>query len=125
MLILNGQDETDQLRAAAFWDIYLPLDAHRMLYMPGYLHREHRHLMQDHLFNLPGGLAIALNEAVFSTAVRHIFFHPSHDQTARLANMESPRMQVGKPATHPELLINYESLPAGLGIQRRWLDTHA
>jgi len=29
VLILNGQDETDQLRAAAFWDIYLPLDAHR------------------------------------------------------------------------------------------------
>ena len=41
--ILNARDDDDPLRAATFWDIYLPLDPHRFLYLPGRMRRTTAH----------------------------------------------------------------------------------
>lgn len=35
VLVLNGQDHANQQAAVAYWDVYLPLDPHRCLYLPG------------------------------------------------------------------------------------------
>jgi hypothetical protein len=77
--ILNAHDNDDPLRAAAFWDLYLPLDPHRFLYLPGRMHSRDRDLMKDHRVNLPGGLGIALNQTVIETAHRNVIWHSSHD----------------------------------------------
>jgi hypothetical protein len=74
VLVLNGQDADDQLLAAEYWDIYLPLDTHRCLFLPGL----HTRKLQKHWFDcalkLHSGIAMALNNAVADVAVKHVFF---------------------------------------------------
>lgn len=124
VLILNGQDERDQLTAAAFWDIYLPLDPHRMLLLPGHLHRDNWRLAADHRFTLPGGVALPLNDMQASTATRHIFSHPNHDAWKERLN---PHPRLGNPSearTDLGVIIQYDALQSGFGVERRWLDEH-
>lgn len=52
---LNARNDDDPLATAAYWDIYVPLDPHRFLYLPGQMHASQRRLMRDHRINLPGG----------------------------------------------------------------------
>jgi hypothetical protein len=121
VVILNGLDDDDQLRATRFWDIYLPLDPHRMLFLPGFLHRGNPEVLQDHKFNLPGGLAIALNNAVREAAVRHVFFHPSHDPTQRV---EDKRLMMAQGFDTPaEYVLSYTPITEGY-VERIWLDRH-
>lgn len=122
VVILNAVDDSDQLAAAGFWDIYLPLDPHRMLFLPGFLHRANLAVMEDHKFNLPGGLAIALNDSVREAAVRHVFSHPSHDPMKMLEGRTS--LIDSFPGAPGEFVMNYHPMPDGYGVERRWLDDH-
>lgn len=122
VVILNGVDDTDQVAAAGFWDIYLPLDPHRMLFLPGFLHRENLPVMRDHKFNLPGGLAIPLNDAVREAAVRHVFFHPSHNPVDRFE--DASRFMGSRLDTPSEFVMKYQPIPPPYGVERRWLDEH-
>lgn len=118
-VVLNGQDHHDQKAAVAYWDIYLPLDSHRCLYLPGTAGREKdRRLRADHRFKLHPGLAIGLNSTVLDASVRHVFFHPDHDPTARA----QPALDLAK--NGPQFLLNYDVLDPNDGVQRRWLDVH-
>ncbi|YCN53414.1 DUF4238 domain-containing protein [Rhodococcus erythropolis] len=125
VLVLNGQDEDDQLLAADFWDIYLPLDPHRCLYLPGRPNRRTRELSIDHRLKLHPGHGIALNNAMAETAMKHIFFHPQHDPMKHL----SPRERSGEEAEMgsswmPRYLFNYGLVPSGFKVERKWLIAH-
>lgn len=99
MQIVNAQDNDDQLIAANYWEVYLPLDAHRFLWLPGRTHKNPR-LSIDHRVNLPGGLALPLNELVVETAHRHVFWHPSHDPRQQHSSLdESVKIRQQRPQT--------------------------
>jgi hypothetical protein len=122
--IINGQDDNDQLKAASYWDIYLPLDPHRFLYLPGSMHSDHPRLMRDHTINLPGGLAMALNDLVIENAHRHVFFHPEHDPRAKMHAKLIAGAVKRRSASPSESVLVYDAMPPGTGIERRWLDRH-
>jgi hypothetical protein len=119
-VILNGQDADNQLLAASFWDIYLPLDPHRLLFLPGAAHRNVPTMRRDHTFKLEGGLGIALNSAILDAARRHVFWHEDHDPTAH----QSLTRSQGPDGAMSQFLIQYMPLTTGMAVQRRWLDEH-
>lgn len=118
VIVLNGQDHAEQYAAVNYWDVYMPVDSHRCLYLPGVNSAGDRHIRTDHRFKLHPGHAIALNSVMIETAVRHIFFHPDHDPTSRARPTASPNEQLS------QFLLHYEVMPRGYGIERRWLDIH-
>lgn len=124
--VLNSRVDDEPLETAAFWDIYVPLDPHRFLYLPGRMHVDHPTLMRDHFINLPGGLAIPLNQEVVATAHRHLIWHPDHDPRSRSQFSDAisgrrSRLAVGGTG----IVLQYDAIPRGFGVERRWLDKHA
>jgi len=125
VLVLNGQDHDEQLIAVEYWDIYLPLDPHRCLYLPGIPNRPTRAFDADHRLKLHPGHAIALNNAVADTAVKHIFFHPDHDPTPHLSPRQRQSLEVELSTDWiPRYLVRYEQLAHGCGVERKWLVAH-
>jgi hypothetical protein len=119
VLVLNGQDHGDQQASVDYWDVYLPLDPHRCLYLPGGASEgADKRLRSDHRLKLHAGLAIGLNSAMLDASVRHVFFHPDHDPTPRA----EPALDLE--SNLPRFLMNYDVLAPGVGVQRRWLDVH-
>jgi hypothetical protein len=125
VLVLNGQDVHDQLLAVAYWDIYLPLDPHRCLYLPGVSTRAKIAPSVDHKAKFHPGIAIALNNAVADTAVKHIFWHPEHDPSGHL------QLRARRPIEEelgadwlPRYLVTYDVLHPDFGVERRWLEHH-
>jgi hypothetical protein len=119
VLVLNGQDHGDQQASVDYWDVYLPLDPHRCLYLPGGASQvADRRLRGDHRFKLHAGLAIGLNSVMLDASVRHVFFHPDHDPTPK----SEPALDLE--SNLPRFLMNYDVLAPGMGVQRRWLDVH-
>lgn len=55
---------------------------------------------------------------MIDTAVRHVFFHPEHDPSAKA----EPAVKTD--GELPQFLMNYEVITDGYGVERRWLDTH-
>lgn len=123
--LLNARADDDPLLTAAYWDIYLPLDPHRFLYLPGQMHASQRRLMRDHCINLPGGLAIPLNHEVIQTAHRHIIWHPKHDPRSRIYLDDAKEMRRSYQENKDMgMVLQYSALGEGLGVERRWLDSH-
>jgi hypothetical protein len=119
VLVLNGQDHSDQRAAVEYWDVYLPLDPHRCLYLPGAASEgADKRLRHDHRLKLHPGLAMGLNSAMLDTSVRHVFWHPDHDPTSHA----EPALDLE--SNLPRFIMNYDVLGPDFGVQRRWLDTH-
>lgn len=120
VLVLNGQDHADQRTSVAYWDVYLPLDPHRCLYLPGAASEQaDGRLRRDHRLKLHPGHGMGLNGAMMDASVRHVFFHPEHDPTSHT----KPGRDVD--SALPQFLMNYSVLPPDLSVERRWLVTHA
>lgn len=122
--IINGQHHDDQVEAGSYWDIYLPLDPHRFLYLPGAMHRGQPQLMRDHQIILSGGLTMALNDLMIEYSHRHIFFHPEHDPRLKMNESliaDAVRRRHSSPS---ESILKYAALPPHMGVERRWLDRH-
>jgi hypothetical protein len=123
--IINARDDDDPIHAATYWDLYMPLDPHRFLYLPGKMHESRRELIRDHLINLPGGLAIPLNQLMVETAHRHLLWHPAHDPRSRSLMEDASRMrELRSPTAGSQTLVSYAALPMGYGVERRWLEKH-
>jgi hypothetical protein len=117
-LVLNGQDHSNQQAAVAYWDVYLPLDPHRCLYLPGTASEaSDNRLRSDHRLKLHPGHAMGLNSAMLDASVRHVFCHPEHDPTAQA----EPALDLA--SNLPRFLMAYDVLAPDMGVQRRWLDT--
>lgn len=125
VLVINGQDASDQLLAADYWDIYLPLDPHRCLFLPGLSTRRMRNHWFDRTLKLHPGIAIGLNNAVCDVAVKHVFFHPDHDPTSKVRVRDRCALEEELVANAmPRYLVGYAILGADCGVERRWLDEH-
>jgi len=125
VLVLNGQDARDQMLAAAYWDIYLPLDPHRCLFMPGLHTRRRNSHWFDRSLKFHPGIAMAFNNAVSDVAVKHVFFHPDHDPTANIRMRDRVELEDDLSAdTLPRHVVTYGFLHPDFGVQRRWLDEH-
>ncbi len=122
--VFNAKTDDDPLATATFWDIYVPLDPHRFLYLPGQMHSKNRALMRDHRINLPSGLAIALNIEVIETAHRHIIWHPNHDPRGQLNLEEALTMRRSRQNGNGGTVLNYTAIDGDFGVERRWLDVH-
>ncbi|UGQ10460.1 DUF4238 domain-containing protein [Yinghuangia sp. ASG 101] len=127
-VILNGHDAPDQLAAAAYWDIVLPLDPHRVLILPGIGMRDHPAKHNDHRLTLPGGIGLMLPQVAYDAADSQVFQHPDHDPF-RLLLPDGPRLPEPDQDTGdglgPQYLITYDALPPHLTIDRRWVTEHA
>lgn len=121
--LLNAQDDSDQLAAAAYWDIYLPLDPHRFLFLPGD-DPERPDLAVDHQVDM-SNVTTVFNEVLVETAQRHVFWHPDHDPRSHMNLATTVSIRKNRPRFGgSEVMVNYAVLPPGLGVERRWLTSH-
>lgn len=123
--VLNAQDDNDQLLAVSFWDIYVPLDPHRFLLLPGDTLRQRRDLRRDHRINLPGGLSLPLNDVVVETAHRHVFWHRDHDPRKQMNLTEVAAIRHARSDSGgSSVVLSYNTLDPRDAVERRWLDSH-
>lgn len=122
--VINAQDDPDQALAVGFWDIYVPLDPHRFLYLPGATHGDEPILHKDHRINFPGTYGIAMNGLIIETAYRHVFWHPDHDPRDRMTFDDAHAAQRARANGGSQLVTYYETLADGYGVERRWLTLH-
>lgn len=122
-MVLNGQDDEDQLLAAAYWDVAFPLDPHRLLYLPD-LHsvEEDPRKAVDHRVKLDG-IGMAFVNAIFDTADRHTFSHPLHP-AARMRQHGGRLPAPGQPSNGWAMMISYSPLRPHETIEARWAHEH-
>jgi Protein of unknown function (DUF4238) len=127
-VVLNGHDADDQLMSIAVWDVLLPLDPHRMLFLPNIQDRtDDPRKRNDHRFKLDGGLGLAFTTIIQDAADAFVFHHPMHDPFAvhRSASPGLPRPWSGDQRTdQPEYYVSYSVLNPALTIEREWLSKH-
>ncbi|WP_049563999.1 DUF4238 domain-containing protein [Nonomuraea sp. SBT364] len=130
VVILNGHDDANQLRAAAFWDMILPLDPHRFLILPGLGTRDPDPEKQvDHLTKFDGGLGIWLNVVIYDAADTHLYCHAEHDSlpllSSHLTGVRLPTPWNGDQRRNsPSYIVEYPPLGRNLTVERRWLTEH-
>ncbi|MFI6581823.1 DUF4238 domain-containing protein [Embleya sp. NPDC050493] len=127
-VILNGHDHRDQIASAAHWDILLPLDPHRFLFLPGPGMLDDPAKRLDHRLHLPGCMSLFLSDAIFEAADRQIFRHPHHDplrhkQLELAARLPTPWTD-GRDREGPGYVLEYPVMPRGFTIERRWTREH-
>jgi hypothetical protein len=129
VIIMNGQDDTRQLLAAAYWDVLLPLDPHRFLLIPTIASQADPRTWNDHRIQLPGGLGIFITNLIISAADTHVFHHPDHRPHAWNADstegrrLPLPWADDGDYET-PTTSLQYGALGPGKTVERRWLIEH-
>jgi len=130
VLLLNGQDQPNVQLAAAFWDVVVPLDPHRVLILPGVgTTTSDPRSQRDHLATIDGGLGLILAQAIYDAADAYLFNHPDHDPHTVSRIERSGRVPAPWAGDDPALLgpsytIAYELLPPGVTVERRWLSEH-
>ena len=122
--VINAQDDPDQALAVGFWDIYVPLDPHRFLYLPAAMHADEPLLRKDHRINFPGTYGIAMNELMIETAHRHVFWHPDHDPRDRMTFDGAHAAERARANGGSQLITYYDTFDDGRGVERRWLALH-
>ena len=129
VVIVNGQDESDQLSSAAFWDVLMPLDPHRLLLLPGQAAlQDDAWKRADHRAKLDGGLGSFVTDILYDAADSHIFHHPDHRPLLQMIG-KSPRLparwkgDAGR--SGPEYYLSYSPLPPDYNVSARWLREHA
>lgn len=127
VVILNGQDDPDQEFAVWFDNVYLPLDPHRFLFLPGdTLQSEDWRKRVDHRIKLDGGLGLFFNDATWAAASRQVFFHPAHNPLPLMTHRKlGPRLpHPSAQEEPPRYAIEYRPIPSDLSVSRRWLTEH-
>jgi hypothetical protein len=127
VVLLNGHDAKDQLAAAAICDIMLPLDPHRILFLPS----PHMQLRDpgkriDHRMKIDGGVGTLFVQAAYDVADTVVLHHPRHDPW-RHWQPDGPRQPAvwnGEEHPGPEYILEYPTLPSHLTVARRWLTEH-
>lgn len=125
VVILNGHDDANQLRAAAFCDLILPLDPHRFLILPGSAPRgQDPEKRVDHLTKFDGSLGIWINSVIFDAADTHVYCHAEHDPLPLLGpHVTSPRLATpwkgDGPRSSPSYIVEYAALGRNLTVDRR------
>jgi hypothetical protein len=129
VVVVNGHDDVNQLRAASYWDVLLPLDPHRLLLLPSLSACEKDpHKRVDHRMLFDGGLGIVLNDILLGAADQRVFCHQDHDPFEWGKFYDGPRLATpwnGESVTSsPQYLLQYPTLASRYGVERRWLTEH-
>ncbi|MFJ9627407.1 DUF4238 domain-containing protein [Streptomyces sp. NPDC101175] len=125
--LCNAPDADDQLAAAAHADILLPLDPHRLLFLPGTgMRATDPRKRTDHRALVPGGLGIALVQVVYDVADAFVAHHPRHDPWRhwRPSGPRHPAPWNGESQSAPAYTFEYDVLAPHLTVERRWLTEH-
>ncbi|MFH9969478.1 DUF4238 domain-containing protein [Streptomyces mirabilis] len=125
--IWNRPDEEDQLLALAHSDVMLPLDPHRLLFLPNPRQRMHDPSKRtDHLLHVSGALGMALVDVAFDVADEFVVYHPQHDPWEHWSpsGPRQPKPWAGEPHSAPEYLMEYPVFQAHLNIESRWTKEH-
>ncbi|MFI7690606.1 DUF4238 domain-containing protein [Nonomuraea sp. NPDC049655] len=136
VVILNGQDAENQLLAAAYWDIILPLDSHRLLILPHQATQADQRKRFDHLLKLDGAVGLFVTQVIYDAADTHVFHHPDHNPL-EFITPKGPRLPTpwadgcapdekyaGLNPQGPEYVLDYEVLRPGSTVDRRWVSEH-
>jgi hypothetical protein len=127
-IVMNGQDDRDQLRAAAYWDILLPLDPHRFLILPTVGSQDDPRTWVDRRLKLDSGMGIFITDLIVSAADTHVFHHPDHQphgwdhEVMRVGHL--PRPWEGDDSEPPGTILQYGALPPNFTVKRTWLTDH-
>ncbi|MCU1362775.1 MAG: hypothetical protein JWM55_603 [Acidimicrobiaceae bacterium] len=126
VVILNDHDADDQLAAASFWEILMPLDPHRFFYLPSAsMVQEDPAKRDDHRLVLQNGMGYAVNQAVFDAADSYVFWHPRH----RPRSMPRPLGRLPAPESEDawqksEWYFPYSVMKATDSIERKYVNQH-
>lgn len=129
VVILNGQDDPDQAFATWYDEVYLPLDPHRFLLLPGrHTQEEDPMKRRDHREKLDGGLGTFFNDVIWAAADKQVFYHPAHNPIPDMTRIGGRGPRLPPPGTEdkvgPRYAISYGVLPPNMTVERRWLDEH-
>lgn len=126
VVILNDHDADDQLAAASFWEILMPLDPHRFFYLPNAsMVQEDPAKRVDHKLVLEGGMGHAVNQAVFDAADNFVFWHPRHGpQSLPQAFGRLPEPGSAEAWQKSEWYFSYSVMKADDTIERKYLTQH-
>lgn len=126
VVILNDHDAQDQLRAATFWEIILPLDPHRILFLPSIpMVEQDARKSADHRFVIEDWPSVAIGQAIYDAADSYVFFHPDHvpvrlpEDWGRLPEPGSAKFGLKN-----EWYMDYEVLPVNATILRKYVSEH-
>ncbi|MDH6492646.1 DUF4238 domain-containing protein [Streptomyces sp. SAI-127] len=127
VVLFNAPDAEDQQAAAAACDILLPLDPHRLLFLPSaaMLARDPRK-RTDHRLVIPGGVGIALVQVTYDVADAFVAHHPRHDPWRHWqpSGPRHPSPWNGDSHSAPMYSLEYDVLAPHLTVERRWLTEH-
>ncbi|MFB8235587.1 DUF4238 domain-containing protein [Kitasatospora purpeofusca] len=127
VVLLNGHDARNQLAAAAICDILLPLDPHRLLFLPGAAMQQHDPgKRSDHRMKIEGGVGMALVQTVYDVADAFVLHHPKHDPWHhwKPSGPRQPAPWTGDDHPGPMYVMEYGLLAPHLTVERRWLTEH-
>jgi hypothetical protein len=127
VVLFNAPDAEDQLAAAARSDILLPLDPHRLLFLPrvGLQARDPRK-RTDHRAVIPGCMGMALVQVAYDVADAFVAHHPRHDPWRHWqpSGPRHPSPWNGDSHSAPMYSMEYDVLAPYLTVERRRLTEH-
>lgn len=127
VVIWNRPDADDQVLAVAQSDIMLPLDPHRLLFLPSPAEQlTDPRKRTDHLLHIEGAVGMALVEVAYDVADQFVVHHPRHDPWLHWKphSPRQPRPWAGEDHSAPQYAIQYTVFPPDRNIERRWTIEH-
>lgn len=127
VVLLNAPDVRDQLAAVAVCDVLLPLDPHRLLFLPGAgMQAADPRKQSDHRMKIPGGVGIGLVQVAYDVADKFVVHHSAHDPWRHWqpSGPRHPAPWEGQVHPAPMHAFEYEVLQPHLTVERRWLTQH-
>lgn len=127
VVIWNRPDEENQILAVAQSDVMLPLDPHRLLFLPGaglQMHDPRKRV--DHRLRIEGAVGFALVGIAWDVADQFVVHHPRHDPWKHWKpdGPRQPRPWIGESHSAPQYILEYPVLPPNLNIEQRWTVEH-
>jgi hypothetical protein len=125
--LFNHHDAENQLAAAALSDILIPLDPHRLLFMPSpRMQADDPSKRADHRMKIPGAIGMALVQIAYDVADAYVIHHPRHDPWAHWAptGPRQPTPWNGTNHSAPTYVLDYATMAPHLTVERRWLTEH-
>lgn len=127
VVIWNRPDADDQVLAVAQSDIMLPLDPHRLLFLPSpSAQLDDPYKRRDHLLHVTGAVGMALVEIAYDVADQFVVHHPRHDPWLHWKpdGPRHPRPWAGEDHSSPQYALQYSVFPSDRNIERRWSIEH-
>ncbi|WP_458338737.1 DUF4238 domain-containing protein [Streptomyces sp. 372A] len=127
VVVWNRPDEDDQILAVAQSDVMLPLDPHRLLFLPSPAQqRADLRKRVDHLLHIKGAVGMALVGISWDVADQFVVYHPRHDPWKHWKpdGPRHPRPWADENHSAPQYALEYPVLPRDRNVERRWTIEH-